>query len=282
MKLLLPAGLAFIMFSLGLGLRLDDFRRVVERPRAIAAGLVAQLLLLPAIAWGVATAFGLAPMAAAGLMMLAACPGGVTAGMVTHLARGETALSISLTALTSLLAFITVPLVAGAGLSHFAGTDAAVRLPIGPTAGALLLVTLIPVAAGLALAGRGRIAAAGIRRIQRIATGVFVLIVVATFARHWPDMRAHLPSVGPAALALNVLTMAVGAALGSVVRLDGAGRVALAMECGMQNGALGITLAISVLDRPELATPSVIYALLMNASAFAVILVRRTRPPRLA
>ncbi|MCB1886094.1 MAG: bile acid:sodium symporter family protein [Rhodocyclaceae bacterium] len=282
MTLLLPVGLAFIMFSLGLGLRLDDFRRVLVRPRALAAGLVAQLILLPAIAWALAVALGLPPLAAAGLMILAACPGGVTAGMVTHLARGETALSISLTALTSLVAFVSVPLVVGAGLSFFASTGASIRLPLGPTAGALLLVTLLPVAAGLAVAASGRLGPAGVRRVQRAAAVVFALIVVATFARHWDAMLAHLPAVGPAALLLNALTMAVGAGLGALVRLEGAGRVALAMECGMQNGALGITLAISVLGRPELAVPSVIYALLMNLSAFAVIAARRAGPLRAA
>ncbi|MCB1955878.1 MAG: bile acid:sodium symporter family protein [Rhodocyclaceae bacterium] len=279
MRLLLPAGLAFIMFALGLGLRAADFRRVLTRPLAMAAGLAAQLAVLPLLAWLLATLLGLSPTAAAGLMILAACPGGVTAGMVTHLARGETALSISLTALTSLLAFVSVPLVVGLGLDHFAATQAQVRLPLGPTAGALVLVTLLPVGAGVALGGSGRIGPRAIRLTQGAATAIFALIVVATFARYWDPMMTHLPAVGPAALLLNLSTMAVGALLGGLVRLEGAGRVALAMECGMQNSALGITLAISVLDRPELAVPSVVYALLMNLSALAVIAVRRARLP---
>lgn len=282
MKLLLPAGLAFIMFALGLGLSGADFRRVLERPRAIGAGLLAQLVLLPATAWAIALALGLAPVHAAGLMILAACPGGVTAGMVTYLARGDTALSISLTALTSVAAFATVPLVVGTGLDQFTATRAEVQLPVAPVAGALLLVTVLPVALGMALAASGRLGAGGTERIRRAAALVFGLVVVATFVQHWEAMRAHLPAVGPAALLLNLATMASGAALAAGLGLDAPGRVALAMECGMQNSALGITLAIGVLGRPELAVPSVVYALLMNVTALGVILLRRPGLPRRA
>ena len=274
-KLLLPLGLAFIMFSLGLGLKLADFRRVLTRPDAIALGLLAQVLLLPATAWLIATGLALAPEAAVGLMILAACPGGVTAGMVTHLARGETALSISLTALTSMVAFISVPLIVGGSLAYFMGDAASVSLPVGQTVGGLFLITLLPVAVGLWLNETERIGVRHAQTIHRVATGVFVLIVLFTFASQWPAMARHFPSVGPAALRLNGLTMLTGALLGALVRLDGAGRVALAMECGMQNSALGITLAVSLLAAPALAVPAVIYAFLMNLTAFAVIVVRR-------
>ncbi|MBT0963731.1 bile acid:sodium symporter family protein [Denitromonas iodatirespirans] len=276
-KLLLPLGLAFIMFSLGLGLRLADFRRVLRRPDALALGLLAQVVLLPTTAWLIATGLSLAPEAAVGLMILAACPGGVTAGMVTHLARGETALSISLTALTSMVAFISVPLIVGGSLLLFMGDTSTVRLPVGQTAGGLFLITLLPVGLGLWLNETGRIGARHAALVHRVATGLFLLIVLFTFASQWPAMARHFPSVGPAALLLNLLTMATGAALGALVRLDGAGRVALAMECGMQNSALGITLAVSLLGAPALAVPAVIYAFLMNITAFAVIAVRRAR-----
>ncbi|TVT76280.1 MAG: bile acid:sodium symporter family protein [Denitromonas halophila] len=276
-KILLPLGLAFIMFSLGLGLKLADFRRVMTRPDAIALGLLAQILLLPLTAWLIATGLNLAPEAAVGLMILAACPGGVTAGMVTHLARGETALSISLTALTSIAAFLTVPLIVGASLTHFMGASATVQLPLGQTVGGLFLITLLPVTLGLWLNETERIGVRHAVVIHRVATGLFLLIVLFTFASQWPAMAKHFPSVGPAALLLNLITMATGAALGALVRLDSAGRVALTMECGMQNSALGITLAVSLLAAPALAVPAVIYAFLMNITAFAVIAVRRAR-----
>jgi len=281
-RLLLPVGLAFIMFALGLGLRPADFQRVFIHPKAIAAGLMAQLVLLPASAWLIAKAFGLSPIHAAGLMILAACPGGVTAGMVTHLARGDTALSISLTALTSVAAFVTVPLVVGFGFAHFAGDVVSIQLPMGPTVGGLFVVTLMPVLLGLWLGSTGRIGTRGQQRIHRAATWVFLLIVVHTFATHWTQIQTHLPAIGPATLTLNLLTMATGAALGALVRLHPEGRIALAMECGIQNSALGITLALTVLARPELAVPSVTYALLMNVSALAVIGWRRRKVGELA
>lgn len=276
---LLPIGLAFIMLSLGLGLKPDDFRRVLTRPGVIAAGLIAQVVLLPVTGLVIATVLDLAPQAAVGLMILTACPGGVTAGMVTRLAGGDTALSISLTALTSLLAFVTVPLVVGASLGHFLGESMPIRLPVGQAVGGLFLITLLPVGIGLALRVRKILSGAAITRVHQAATGVFASIVLYTFVDQWPAMRDHFASVGVACLMLNLATMATGGLLAVAARLPVAGRIALAMECGMQNSALGITLAISLMALPELAIPSVIYALLMNITAFAFIAARHSLRP---
>jgi BASS family bile acid:Na+ symporter len=274
-RVLLPLGLAFIMFSLGLGLKVTDFRQVLRRPGVIATGLAAQMLLLPLIAAAVALWMELPAEWAVGLMILAASPGGVTAGIVTRLALGETALSISLTVLTSLLAFVSVPLIVGAGLGYFGGASMEVRLPIGQAAGGLLLVTLLPVTLGLWFSQRRIFDAQKKKLIHRGATGVFVLIVLFTFVDQWPTIREHFAQLGLACLLLNLGTMGSGALLGGLLGLPAASRVALAMECGIQNSALGITLAVTVLAAPQLAAPSVIYALLMNVTAFAVIGSRR-------
>jgi len=277
-RLLLPLGLAFIMFSLGLSLRLHDFRRAFSRPLALFLGLLAQVVLLPVTAYLIATALALPAEAAVGLMILAACPGGVTAGMVTYLARGDTALSISLSAITSLLTFVTVPLIVGASLMHFMGASSVVSVPTGQLVGGLLLVTLLPLGLGLWLSESGRLRASAIQLVHRGATTVFILIVGFTFFDQWPAITNHLPALGPACLLLNLVTMGTGAVLGMASGLTGAERVALAMECGIQNSALGITLALSILAMPELAIPSVIYAVLMNASALGVIVWRRWQP----
>lgn len=268
---LLPVGLAFIMFSLGLGLALSDFRRVLRRPLVIAVGLLAQVIALPATAFVIAKTLDLDDSAALGLMILAACPGGVTAGMVTRLAGGNTALSISLTALTSLLAFVTVPLIVGGSMAYFAGEAGEVTVPTGQLAGGLVVVTLLPVSLGLLLNQRGMVSAANKRRIHGLATAVFGLIVLATFVSQWNVMLANMANLGIATLSLNVLTMTTGAVLGWMLGLNLASRIALSMECGMQNAALGITLAVSLLGDAALAVPSVVYALLMNVTAFAVI-----------
>lgn len=277
---LLPLGLGFIMFGLGLGLSLEDFRRAFRQPRALLLGLVAQIILLPLTAFLIARGLQLSPEAAVGLMVLAACPGGVTAGMITHLARGETALSISLSALTSLAAFVTVPLIVGASLWHFLGDDSTVSVPAGQLAAGLVLVTLLPVGLGLWLNETGRILRTTRELIRRLATGVFALIVAYTFFIQWPAIAEHFPAVGPACLLLNAITMGTGFLLGAFARVETPGRIALAVECGMQNSALGITLALSLLAQPALAVPAVVYALLMNLTALGLIAWRSLQPAR--
>ncbi len=279
---LLPLGLAFIMFALGLKLGVADFRRVFTYPVAVSLGLVAQTLLLPLTAYGIAELFGLAPQTAVGLMILAACPGGVTAAMITDLSRGDTCLSITLTACTSLLSFITVPIIVGLSLVHFLGQSAPVAYPMGQAIGGLFLVTLVPVAAGLLFNEAGWLTPAVAAFIGRLATIVFLMIVFATFFTEWPSITEHFAAVGPAILMLNITTMATGALLGVAGRLPTAGRIALAVECGIQNSALGITVAVSLLNVSGLAVPSVIYAFLMNITALALIVIRQLQVSRTA
>jgi len=279
---LLPAGLAFIMFVLGLKLELEDFRRVLIRPIAVGLGLIAQVVLLPVTAFGVILVFGLAPETAVGLMILAACPGGVTAAMITDLSRGDTCLSITLTACTSLLAFVSVPVIVGLSMQHFLAAFPGLNYPVGQAVSSLFLVTLVPVAAGMLLNHADWLTEHASQLIGRAATTLFVLIVVTTFLSEWPSITEHFSTIGPAILLLNLLTMATGAALGAAARLPTEGRIALAVECGVQNSALGITVAVSLLSLAELAVPSVIYAFLMNVSAMALIVMRQLRSGRVA
>lgn len=274
---LLPLGLAFIMFALGLKLRVADFRRVVTRPAAVGLGLLAQMVLLPLTAFAIATVFELSPEASVGIMILAACPGGVSAGMITYLSRGDTCLSITLTAATSLLSFVSVPIIVGFSLQHFLGASAAVDFPILQAGVGLFVVTLVPVAAGIFVNQAGWLTAGVSGLIGKVATVVFLLIVLTTFITEWPSITENFSAVGPAILLLNLTTMATGALLGYVARLPVEGRIALAVECGIQNSALGITVALSLLSVASLAVPSVIYAFLMNISALTLIAVRQAR-----
>ncbi len=275
---LLPIGLAFIMFALGLKLSGEDFRRVLTHPLPVLLGLVAQIVLLPLTAFAITILFDLEPAMAVGLMILAACPGGVSAAMITHLARGDTCLSITLTALTSLLSFVTVPLIVGLSLAHFLGQTGGVGYPIAQGVVGLFLITLLPVAAGVFVHHAGWLSEGLSRFLSAGATVVFALIVVATFVTEWPSITLHFAAVGGAILLLNGLTMATGAAIGALGRLPSDGRVALSVECGIQNSALGITVAVSLLAQPALAVPSVIYAFLMNLTALVLILTRRLKP----
>lgn len=283
---LLPAALAFIMFSVGLALQAGDFRSVFVQPRALLVGLAGQLVLMPLAALAVVLAFDLPPVLAIGLLVLAACPGGASSGFLTHLARGNAALSLTLTVISSLAALVTFPLLVklvlawlGSGVFGEGGMQLA-GLPVGKLIGSVLVVTTLPILAGMLL--RRRAPAFTVRvepLIGRMATLFFAAIVVATFVSHQHTILSNLLSVGPATLVLNFAVMGIAYGL---TTLAGAGRrdaVAVAMECGLQNAGLAIFVAIVLLRRPELAVAGVVYALTMNFGALGLVFVsRRARP----
>ena len=273
---LLPLALAFIMFSLGLGLQAIDFLRVVREPRAMAVGLLAQMLVLPALAFLLLGVFGVSGELAVGVMILAACPGGVSAGLLTRLAGGETALSISLTAVSSVAILFSLPLVVGFAVAHFAGSQTELALPLGRTLGSVLLVTVLPVLLGMFFRHWRPLTVARLEPgFTRGATILFVVIVGLTFFQNHGLIMAQLPALGPLLFLLNGLVMGLGLLLGRLFAVSARGQVALAMECGLQNAALGIFVALSLLQQPALAAPSVVYAFLMNLTALAWVLKRR-------
>ena len=284
---LLPAALAFIMFSVGLALQGADFRRVFVRPRALLIGLVGQLVLVPLAALAVVLAFDLPPLLGMGLMVLAACPGGASSGFLTHLARANAALSLSLTVISSLAALLTFPLLVKAVLAAFGegvfGADGGVlaELPVGRLIGSVLVVTTLPIVAGMLLRLRApAFTARAEPAIARVATLFFAAIVVATFVSHQHTILANLLSIGPATMVLNFAVL--GTAYG-LVMLAGAGRrdaVAVAMECGLQNAGLAIFVAIVLLGQPELAVAAVVYALTMNFGALGLVFIARWQVAR--
>lgn len=273
---LLPLALALIMFALGLGLTIGDFARVFRQPRAILTGLLSQMVLLPLIAFAIALSFGLSGEMAVGLMLIAACPGGASAGLVTRLAGGETALSISLTAITSVAAVASVPLIVDLALRHFTGTGTTVSLPVFEVVRGVFIITTVPVALGMLVRHLQPAFTARIEPLAgRVATLLFILIVIATFVSQRQALFDHLAAIGPAAMLLCVTTMATGFALGRLARVARGGRIAIAVESGLQNAALAIFLAMSILKTPAMAVPGVIYALLMNVCAIIFIALMR-------
>jgi BASS family bile acid:Na+ symporter len=274
--LLLPLALAFIMFSLGLTLQAADFRRVMARPKALLVGLLGQLLLVPAMALAVSQGLGLAPEMAVGLMILAACPGGVSSGLLTHLARGDTALSIALTAATSIAAVVSVPFVVDLSLQHFMQTAINVDFPLARMVRGVFVLTTVPVLLGMAVkAALPALALRLERPAGRLATAFFVLIVLLTFISQRQLLSEQLATIGPAAMLLNLLVIAAGFCAAGLAGLARRERIAIATECGLQNAGLGIFIAASVLNSPALAVPSVVYALLMNAGAIGFVLLMK-------
>ena len=273
----LPIALAFIMLYLGLTLQVADFQRVLARPRALLAGLAGQLLLVPTLAFGVAWFLQLDPVMAVGLMVLAACPGGVSSGLLTHLARGDVALSISLTAITSLVAVLSLPLVVNAAMQFFLASGMGVDFPLADMVRKIFLLTTLPVLTGMALRAWQP------KRIQaieplagRIATALFVVIILGTFWEQRQVLLDHLASVGPASALLNLLVLTSAWFVSRQFGLMPRDRIAVVTECGLQNSALGIYVCVQVLQTPAMSVPSVIYALLMNGGALAFVLWVRT------
>jgi BASS family bile acid:Na+ symporter len=269
LTVLLPLALGVIMLGLGLSLTLDDFRRVAKQPRPVLVALACQTLLLPLICLALAKAFGLAPALAVGLMLLAASPGGTTANLYSHLAHGDVALNISLTAVNSVLAVLTLPLVVNLSMAHFMGDGAALPLQFDKVLQVFAIV-LLPVAIGMAVRSRAPAFAQRMTRPVRVASVLFLVIIVAVAAaRDWPTLVAYAPVIGLATLAFNVISLLVGY---GVPRLLGMGKrqaIAIGMEIGIHNGTLAIAIALSpsLLDNPTMAIPPAVYSLIMFVTA---------------
>lgn len=278
LTLLLPMALALIMLFLGLTLCVEDFRRVLQRPRALVVGLAGQMLLVPLLGLLVAWSAGLDPVMAVGLMVLVACPGGVSSGLLTHLARGDVALSISLTAVTSIAAVLTLPLVVDASTRLFMASGLGIEFPLAGMVRSIFLLTTVPVLTGMALRAWQPQKVMRIEPVAgRIATALFVLIVLATFWDQRQVLLNQLPVIGPACLLLNGLILSGAWLLGRKAGLDRRDRIAVATECGLQNSALGIYVCVQLLHSSAMSVPSVVYALLMNAGALVFVFLMRQK-----
>ena len=277
--LFLPLALAVVMAGLGLHLTLADFRRVLALPKAMAVALGVQVLLLPPVAFGLAHGFGLPGELALGLVLLAASPGGVTANLFSHLARGDVALNISLTAINSLLALVTLPVWTALALSVFLGTDGSVPPPTRKIVEVGLLV-VGPVALGMALrAWRPALAAAAEKPVRHLSSLLLGALIVMAFASEWDIVRAYAPVVGLAAVLFNLVSLLSGYFVARGVRLGEPQAIAIAFEIGIHNGTLAIFIAIEVLGRDQASIAPAIYALSMylTGALFAAWLLHRRK-----
>lgn len=277
--LFLPLALAVVMAGLGLHLTLADFRRVLALPKAMAVALVVQVVLLPPVAFGLARVFDLPGELALGLVLLAASPGGVTANLFSHLARGDVALNISLTAINSLLALVTLPLWTALALSVFLGAEASVPPPTRKVVEVALLI-VGPVALGMAVrAWRPALAAAAEKPVRHLSSLLLGALIVIAFASEWEIVRAYAPVVGVAAVLFNLVSLLSGYFVARGVRLGEPQAIAIAFEIGIHNGTLAIFIAIEVLGRAQASIAPAIYALSMylTGAIFAAWLLHRRK-----
>ena len=277
----LPLSLAIIMLSLGVGLHVADFRRVLTRGYPFAIGALSQVLLLPIAAFITVKLFALPPEIAVGFMLLSFCPGGVTSNILSKLAKADVALSVSLTAVISLLSMLTVPILAAWSITYFMGEDAP-EVSITGLAIALFLITTLPVAIGVSLR---HFAPAFAERIDaplsKLATVLFVLIVLAALAGNWQLFIDNLGIMGAGLVTLNIALLAIGLGLARAAKLSWNESKTVSIEAGIQNSTLGITLAALITGTDSgfspLALPSAVYGIMMYVVALPYIAWLRCR-----
>ena len=274
----LPLALAFIMLALGLGLTVEDFARVARRPRDFAVGALSQIVVLPAVAFILASVWPMAPELALGLMIIAAAPGGVTSNILTAFARGDVALSISLTAVISLLSVITIPLIVVFSYGQFIGEQAGQDISVAGTAIGVFLIVAVPVLIGLSIrcfaesfALRAEPAARGVSAV------LFVLVLAGAIVQERSNIVPYFAQAGLVTLVLNLLMMAIAYLLARMFATGPRQRIAIAIECGLQNGTLAIAVAVLLFGGGLATVPAATYSLTMFVTALIYIAVLRRR-----
>ena len=272
--------LALVMFGLGLSLSLDDFRRLFKHPKAVTLALVLQVIGLPLACYAIIVGFGLSPVFAIGLMLLAASPGGISANLFSHLFGGNVAMNISLTAVNTLLSIVTLPLIANWAINHFAPSGQVVPLQTRKLVEVIAIV-LVPVAVGMFVASRKPGFAARMEKPTKIFSAVVLAVVtVLAIANEWKTITSTFAEIGLPVLLFNLVSLLAGYYLSRAAGLDKPLATAISYEIGIHNSTLAIFIAVSVLGSFPLALPAAIYSVVMYITAplFGWLLLRRGQP----
>ncbi|MEP6560458.1 MAG: bile acid:sodium symporter family protein [Nakamurella sp.] len=273
----LPVALGIIMFGLGLALTPADFSRVARRLKAVAITLFCQIIVLPAICFALVLAFDLPPVLAVGMMLLAAAPGGTTANLYSHLFRGDIALNISLTAINSVLAVVTLPIVVNLSFAYFMSTDEQIGLQFGKTIEVFAIV-LLPVLLGM-LVRRLRPAFADVMdKPVRIASVVILLVVIAgSILANRVILADNFGTLSGITAVFCVVSLSIGYFVPRLLRVSRTQSIAAAFEIGIHNATLAIVIAQTVLGSIEMSLPAGIYGVLMFflAAAFGFLIRAR-------
>ncbi|MBO6562353.1 MAG: bile acid:sodium symporter family protein [Nisaea sp.] len=274
--IVLPLVLAFMMLTLGLGLRVRDFGRLLTQPRDVLTGIAFQMLLLPAAGFLLVSMWPLTPEIAMGVMLIAVAPGGVTSNYLTSLARGDVALSVSLTAIASLLSVVTVPLVLAMSHEHIVGEALAGEVSIGRTAIGIFLIVTVPVLLGMLVR---RFAPGAAERCMpyatKLSTAFFVLVLAGAILQERANVAAYFAEAGLVTLALNV-TMMLLAFLGALALGSGpAQRISICIECGLQNGTLAIAVGVLLFGGGAYVIPAATYSLIMFGTGLLFLALAR-------
>lgn len=275
-SVLLPLALAVVMLGMGLGLIPEDFRRITRYPKAVAVGSLCQVLLLPLIGTLIAMVVPMQPEIAVGLIVVALCPGGPSSNLMTYLARGDVALSVTLTAVSSIVTVFTIPLFTNLALQYFLGESTAIALPIGSTILQIFLITLLPVAIGMTIRYLFPNTARRLeKQMSRLAIGLLALIITLLAIKEGNKLPGFLMQAGMSVVLLNLLAMLAGWLAARLFRLPLAQQICIAIEVGIQNGTLAIAITAGLLNNADMAVPAAVYSLLMYATGLGAIALGR-------
>ena len=276
----LPIALAIVMFGLGLGLAGEDFRRVAQRPKAVAVALGCQLVLLPLICFGLVVLADLPALLGIGMMLLAASPGGTTANLFSHLFHGDVALNITLTAVNSVISVITLPIVTGFAIAYYDRGDD-VSVPFGEVVKVFAII-LVPVAIGMLVRSRNAAFATRMDRpVRALSAVVLAVLVLGILIDERENVGGYLADVGLIATAFCAISLVVGYVVPKAVGVVEGQAIASSMEIGVHNGTLAIFIALEVLEAVTISIPAAVYSLVMFplAALWGMFVSRRVRRP---
>jgi bile acid:Na+ symporter, BASS family len=280
-NVILPLALAFIMFSLGLGLTLKDFARVARQPKDFIAGLLSQVILLPVVGFALASSLPVSPEIALGVMIIAAAPGGATSNILTSFGRGDVALSISLTAVISLLSVLTIPFIVAFSYAHFFGEAVNGDVSVLRIAVSVFVIVTVPVLIGLAVrhfaenfALRFDISA------RKISAVLFAIVLLGAIYQERSNIAEYYADTGVITFSLNIIMLALAWGVGSIFGSGTRQKIALSIECGLQNGTLAIAVATLLFGSGPTVIPAATYSLTMFFTALIFIyFLRRNVAP---
>lgn len=276
----LPIALFIIMIGIGMTLTIRDFRQVAVYPKGMIVGTVAQILVMPLIAFILATLLAVPPAIAVGLVIIAACPGGTTSNLFVLLSRGNIALSIVLTVSASLITILTLPLFTNIALQHYMGTEEDIVLPVWKTIGMLVGIVLFPVAIGMVVRTRNPEVARKAESIVSIFGGIVLAVLIVALVYGVRDQIWELlKQAGPATILLNVAGIGLGLAAGRLAGLTQRESLAVAVELGVKNGTIALMVTLTLLESSAMSIPAAVYGVLMFPIGFVLAMYGRSIIP---
>ena len=279
-NIILPLALAFIMFSLGLGLTTKDFSRVIRQPKDFLAGLLSQVILLPLVGFVLVSSFTVSPEIALGIMIITAAPGGVTSNILTSFGRGDVALSISLTAIISLLSVVTIPLIIGLSYAHFFGQAIKGDITITRIAISVFSIVTVPVLIGLCVRHFATNFADRFAEVsKKISAVLFTLVLIGAIFQERNNVAEYYADTGLITFTLNILMIAIAWVVASTLGSGTKQKIAISIECGLQNGTLAIAVATLLFRGGPTVIPAATYSLTMFFTALIFIYILRRKYP---